>query len=212
MPDKASVIALIRQAFRECDHPGDPFLQGSREGCEPYEAVAPFFGITDWQQVDPAILDPHYTALSFFSEGGFRLFLPAFLIADLEDRLHTADPVFHLTHGFSDKVVTLPAGGRTHEKTFGKSAFVNPRRYGAMISYDYARYRLSIFAREEARAIVGYLEYKRDRDRDRLYTDEITAALESFWYHRAGHAPEQKDLRAHIAAEEQYMKDLQSQK
>ena len=58
----------------------------------------------------PWFLDAGYDALSFFSEGGFRYFLPAYLIADLEDRLQTADPVFHLTNGFSDKVVDIPAG------------------------------------------------------------------------------------------------------
>ena len=164
MPDKAYVIAMIREGFRETDHPGDAFLQGSTEGCEPGESVAPFKGVVKWQDVDPAILDSHYTALSFFSEGGFRYFLPAFLIADLEDRLQTADPIFHLTHGFSDKVVRLPAGERTHEKTIGKSEFVNPRRYGAMTWQDHALCKLSVFTREEARAIVVYLEYKRDRD------------------------------------------------
>ena len=154
MPDKAYVISMIREGFRETDHPGDAFLQGSTEGCEPGESVAPFKGMAKWQDVDPAILDSHYTALSFFSEGGFRYFLPAFLIADLEDRLQTADPIFHLTHGFSDKVVRLPAGERTHEKTIGKSEFVNPRRYGAMTWQDHALCKLSVFTREEARAIV----------------------------------------------------------
>ena len=62
--------------------------------------TGPFKGVAHWTQVDPAILDPNYTALSFFSEGGFRHFLPAFLIADLQGLLQTADPVFHLTNGF----------------------------------------------------------------------------------------------------------------
>lgn len=208
MSDKAQVIAMIREAFRETPHPGDAFLQGSREGCEPSEAVAPFMGITDWQQVDPSILDSHYTSLSFFSEGGFRFFLPAFVLADLDGRLHTADPVFHLTHGFSDSRVTLPAGTRTYDKTIGKSALVNPRRYGAMTTHDHARCRLSVFTREEAGAIVAYLEFRRDLDQDGLFTDDITAALEGFWKERAQHAPQHRDLRKHVAAEEQYLKDI----
>jgi hypothetical protein len=188
MPDKAKVIAMIREAFRETNHPGDAFLQGSTEGCEPGEAVAAFKGAGRWQEIDFAILDSHYTALSFFSEGGFRHFLPAFLIADLEDRLQTADPVFHLTHGFSDKVVKL---------------LINPRRYGAMTWQDHARCKLSIFTREEARAIVAYLEYKRDMDVHGLATDDIKAALDSFWMDRAAHAPEQKDLRESVKAEKE---------
>jgi hypothetical protein len=155
MQDKQRVIEHIRQAFHDTERPGDAFLQGSHEGCEPGESVAPFIGVVDWSQLDPAILDASYNALSFFSEGGFRYFLPAYLIADLEDRLQTADPVFHLTNGFFDNVVNVPAGQRIYEKTIGKSAFVNPRRYGAMTWHDHARCRLSVFTREEAGAIVS---------------------------------------------------------
>jgi hypothetical protein len=36
-------------------------------------------------------LDAGYNALSFFSECGFRYFLPAYLIVDLDERLQTAD-------------------------------------------------------------------------------------------------------------------------
>ena len=116
MLDRQRVIERIRQTFHDTEHPGDVFLQGSHEGCEPGESVAPFMGIADWSQLDPAILDASYTALSFFSEGGFRYFLPAYLIADLEERLQTADPVFHLTNGFSDRVVKIPAGQRISEE------------------------------------------------------------------------------------------------
>lgn len=207
MSDVQQVIEQIRQAFRETEHPGDAFLQGSQEGCEPAEVTAPFKGVAHWSQVDAAILDPNDTALSFFSEGGFRHFLPAFLIADLQDRLQTADPLFHVTHGFSDKVVTIPAGPRLYEKTIGQSAFVNPRRYGAMTWQDHARCRLSVFAREEARAIVAYLECKRETDREGIHREEITAALEGFWYRRANEAPTQEALQRHLREEAAYLKE-----
>lgn len=209
MHDKQKLIELIQKAFRETEHPGDAFLQGSQEGCEPAEVTAPFMGVTHWTQVDPAILDANYTALSFFSEGGFRQFLPAFLIADLEEQLDTADPVFHLTNGFSDRVVKVSAGSRMHEKISGKSTFVNPRRYGAMTWHDHARAHLSIFTQEEAGAIVAYLEYKRDADPHGLYRDEIDAALAGFWRDRAERGPTQESLRRHLQAEAEYMKDLQ---
>ena len=157
MPNVQWVIEQIQDAFCKNEHPGDAFLQGSQEGCEPAEVTAPFKGVAHWTKVDPAILDPNYTALSFLSEGGFRHFLPAFLVADLMGKLQTADPVFHLTNGFSDKIVKLPVGSGVYEKTIGKSAFVNPRRYGAMTWHDHARSQLSIFTRDEAGAIVAYL-------------------------------------------------------
>lgn len=110
MQTMQQVIEHIRQAFSNTERPDDAFLQGSHEGCEPGESVASFIGVADWSHLDPAILDASYTALSFLSEGGFRYFLPAYLIADLQDRLQTADPLFHLTNGFSDKVVKIPLG------------------------------------------------------------------------------------------------------
>ena len=101
MQDKRRVIEHIRQAFHDTERHGDAFLKGSQEGCEPGESVAPFIGVADWSHLDPMVLDAGYDALSFFSEGGFRYFLPANLIADLGKQLQTADPVFHLMNGFS---------------------------------------------------------------------------------------------------------------
>ena len=53
MQDTQRVIEHIRQAFHDTEHPGDAFVQGSHEGCEPGESVAPFIGVTDWSQLDP---------------------------------------------------------------------------------------------------------------------------------------------------------------
>ena len=208
MQDTQRVIEHIRQAFHDTEHPGDAFLQGSHEGCEPGESISPFIGVTDWSQLDPVVLDGSYDALSFFSEGGFRYFLPAYVIADLKDQLHTADPVFHLTNGFIDKVVKVPAGQRIYEKTIGKSAFVNPRRYGAMTWHDHARCRLSVFTREEAQAIVAYLEYKRDADSHGLNTEEIKAALDSFWRDRAVNGPAHQAIRQYRHEEDEYLRDI----
>ena len=134
------------------------------------------------------------------------------MIADLKDQLHTADPVFHLTNGFIDKVVKIPAGQRIYEKTIGKSAFINPRRYGAMTWHNHARCRLSVFTREEAGAIAAYLEYKRDADIHRLNADEINAALDSFWRDRAANAPTHQIVQQHLKDEVDYLKDIRDRK
>ena len=199
----------IRAAFVAVPYPGDAFLLGSREGTEPIDSIAPFIGVTDWATLDAAVLDAHAEALSFLSDGGFRFFLPAFLIADVRGALETADPVFHLTHGFRDSSVTIPVGEREFTKSLGKSALLNPRRYGAMTFHDYALSRLSVFAREEAGAIVAYLEH---RLRDRNAEDpDIAAALARFWHGRAAHAPTQRDLADHLAAEDEYLRALQGE-
>ena len=206
MQDKQRVIEHIQQAFCDTERPGDAFLQGNHEGCEPGESVAPFMGVADWSQLDPMVLDANYNALSFFSEGGFRYFLPAYLIADLKAQLQTADPVFHLTNGFSDKVVKNPVGDWIYEKTIGKSAFVNSRRYGAMTWHDHARCQLSVFTREEAGAIVAYLEYKRDADPHGLNAEEINAALDSFWRDRAVSGPTHQAVQQHLKEEAEYLR------
>ena len=208
MNEKETVINHIREAFANVEHPGDEFLQGSFDGCEPYEVVSPFKGRHDWQTVEAEFLDAHYDALSFFSEGGFRFFLPAYLIADLQDTLQTADPVFHLTHGFSDASVEVPGGTRTVVRRFGKSTLVNPRRYGAMTSYDYARYRLSIFTKEEGQAIVGYLRYKRDADPHKINKGAIDGALNLYWLDRAADAPVADSLKHHVEEEANFIAEM----
>jgi len=76
------------------------------------------------------------------------------------------------------------------------------------MSYDYARFRLSVFTREEARAIVAYLRYKRQWDTDGIHGKEIDAALESFWLDRAENAPERRMLTQHNREEEEFMRNI----
>jgi hypothetical protein len=204
-----SVLASIRAAFGPNEYPGDPFLQGSYEGIEPGEETGAFRDRCEWQTLDSSFLDAHASALSFFSEAGFRFFLPAYLVADVQGSLTTADPLFHLTNGFSDSSMVDRRGGRDFVRRWGGSTFINPRRYGAATAYDHWRFRLSVFTREEAAAIVGYLEWRRDApssiDNDRRIID---AALERFWRERAASAPTAAMLSEHLRSEQEYFAQL----
>jgi hypothetical protein len=158
------------------------------------------------ERVDRGFLDKQAGALHFFSEAGLRFFLPAFLRADLRSELHYADPLFTLTHDFSDVSVDVTKNDRQFQIKSGKSQLLNPNLYGAATFLDYARYRLSIFTREEARAIVAYLEFKQSRestDRDR-----IGSALHQFWRERARTAPVASDLTDHIKSKDEYLAAL----
>ena len=205
MTDKEVVMAEIYAAFGENEYPGDGFLQGSFEGCEPAEVIAPFKGRADWQSIEAALLDGCDTALSFFSEAGLRFFLPAYLIADVRGELQTAEPLFVLIHGFSDVSIKHQTTTRVFIRKTGKTAFVNPRRYGGMTFYDYARCRLSVFTREEARAIVMYLRYKREADLYHVHTEAIEAALREYWLARAESAPSAESLKRHVQEEAEYL-------
>lgn len=187
------LIALVDRTFT-ATHPGDAFLLGSREGCEPVEEVGAFAGIADWRGLETAFLDEHYTVLSFFSEAGLRFFLPAYLVADLRGELRTADPLFCLIHGFSRMTVDLPADAVYQES--GGPVLLGARRYGAITWEDFSRHRLAVFCREEAAAIVRYLEWRRDTDDLGLDPPRITAALETFWIPRSQSAPTRADVDA----------------
>src|SRR5262245_39973334 len=52
----------------------------------------------DWSAIRAPDLDRCYSSLSFFDATGMRFHLPAYLVADLEGSLETADVLFHLTH------------------------------------------------------------------------------------------------------------------
>jgi hypothetical protein len=198
MNQKDDVIKQIHEAFGANHYPGDSFLQGSFEGCEPYDEIGHFKGKTDWRILEAGMLDAHYDALSFFSEAGFRFFLPAYLIADLREELRTADPVFHLTGGFFQQSVEVQTETGVLSRKFGGDTLLNPGRYGATSFADYARYRLSVFTEEEAGAIVAYLRCVRERDYHDKYRIQIDTALTSFWLDRAQNAPSREDLKKTI--------------
>ncbi len=210
MKDKEIIIKKIYQAFKNSEYPGDDFLLGSKEGREPFEEIEPFIGQLDWRKVDPEILDRHSGALNFFSEAGLRFFLPAFLIADLKGDLRYADPLFTLTHGFSDISIEHKVGSWVFMRKTGRNTFINPLRYGAMTFYDYARYRLSIFSREEAEAIVQYLRHKQQNDQLGIDYDQIESALVSFWLERVDNAPTSDQIKEYLYEERDYIEALNS--
>jgi hypothetical protein len=201
MPDADAVIEIIHAAFDPDEHPGDLWLQGTFEGDEPYDEIGAFKGRHDWRTVESSFLDEHYTALSFFSEGGFRYYIPAYIVADLRNELRTADPVFHLTHGFVDFSTTMEVADRTFTRSNGRTRLINPIRYGALTFLDYARHRLSVFCREEAAAILAYLEVAHEAPRHEYSRDAIEAAIADFWQARASGAPDRAALQRHRAEE-----------
>jgi hypothetical protein len=149
----AAVKAQIHAAFVAAEYPGDWCLRGSNEGDEPYLVEQEFRGKTDCRTLDPAFLDRAPgglgSALSFFSDEAFRLYLPAYLCADLDGCLERVDPAFYLCHGLDDARRDQP---------------VNPRRYAERTWFDYARYRFSMFNRAEAAAIAAaYLHWRCDK-------------------------------------------------
>lgn len=176
MSDLAGIRTQIHKAFAGVVYPGDWCLVDSREGTEPALLEEEFKGKSDWRALDAAFMDQapdgFASALSFFSDEAFHFYLPAYLLADLEGRLHHADVVFALTHGIDN--------ASRHEK-------INPRRYGERTWFEHARHKFAMFNRQEVGAIAAYLIYKRDASGVADFEKaRISEALENYWSARSG--------------------------
>jgi hypothetical protein len=205
MPAVEQLDGEILRIFGGLAYPGDRLLHSLWMARDAEEQTSAFRGKTDWRLLDAAFLDAHYDVWSFFSEAALRYYLPALLRADVRGELRTADPVFTLTHGFSDSAFEHRAGGEVFTRRFGASVLIHPDRYGAMRAVDLSRFRLSVFAREEAAVIVAYLNFRKARSEDAgVDGREIDRALESFWIPRSHEAPTQAELAAHTAGEARF--------
>jgi hypothetical protein len=79
-----------------------------------------------------------------------------------------------------------------------------------MTFFGYARYRLSIFTREEAQAIVFYLKFRQEIDFIGIEREQIEAAMNSFWLERAEIAPIAPNIIAHMLEEHEYLAVISS--
>jgi uncharacterized protein (TIGR00725 family) len=170
--EKAERIkALIMNAFAAVERPANWALRGSHEGEEPFLLEKEFADKPDWRTLTAEFLDQapggYGSSLSFFSEEAFRYFLPAYLIADLDEALSSVDPVFYLCHGLDDET---------------RNQAVNPRRYGRRTWFDERQHQFASFLPEEAGAIVAYLEYRASRDD--FNRDRIAEAIRNYWRER----------------------------
>jgi hypothetical protein len=178
MPTPQTLKAQIKEAFAATKYPGDDLLRGSNEGVEPFRVERDFRGKRDWKSLSPQFIDGApdglASALCFFSHEAFQFYLPAYLVADLDDQLERIDPVYYLTHGLERS---------------SASERINPRRFAGRTWRDYARERFAGFTREQAAAIAAYLIFKRDAD-DVLDStrQEIDDALQDYWKAKAGNS------------------------
>jgi hypothetical protein len=111
------------------------------------------------------------SALSFFSAGAFRFYLPAYLIADLDGRLAYTDPLFYLYHGLD-------------ETTRGQT--VNVPGVGPTTWWQVLQDHLAGFTSAEAAAIVAYLRFRVSGDEPEFSRERVREVLENYWLARAG--------------------------
>lgn len=164
------LIENIPTAFAKVVYPGDDNLTDSTYGEEPEALVEDFRGKTDWRALDAAFLDQAPdgwgSALSFFSGPALRFYLPAYLIADVNGQLQTADPGFSLCWG-----LTPMAAAKKIAKPWG----------GGTIG-EYTTARFDLFDAAQVSTIVAYLWWKLESSGG--YDPVIEQALEHYWLDR----------------------------
>jgi len=124
--EKLRVLDLVRSAFQGVSlGEGVGLLQG--QGLDDYADECTLASYRakdekhDWSAIPVADLDRCYSSLSFFDADGMRFHLPAYLVAELEGNLQTADVVFHLVysgHGGNSRFETLSAEQREAVRAF----------------------------------------------------------------------------------------------
>lgn len=153
------------------EFPDNWCLQRSHEGDEPFAVAEDFNDKTDRYDIPAEFLDNSpkgsSSALSFLSIEDFRFYLPAYLLACINNALQRADLLFCLTYGFINNELNQK---------------LNPRRYGAMTYDDSQHHRMSVFNTRQRTCIVAYLQYKmHDGDVSAIEQERLTEALKNYW-------------------------------
>jgi hypothetical protein len=158
----------IAKAFGNTNPPLS--IVGSYEGEEPIKLENEFKARPRWDELEAAFIDKapdgFATALSFFSDEAFAYYIPAFLLADLTNKLEYTDVVFHLTYGLDDA---------------SRGEKINPKRYGEKNWYDAKRCQFSIFSREQIACIIDYLNLKLQDENHEFDFMNISEALINYW-------------------------------
>jgi len=175
MSQKEELKAQIHTAFSTAVFPGKGKLSHSDESDEATSVETEFADKPDWSEIDASFLDQapqgFSTALSFFTNEAFRFFLPAYLIADIDEKLECVDVIFHLCHGFDEE---------------SKDQLINPERYGNQTWFDYSSKRLSEFTPAESKAVIEYLEFKTQSEYVVDFeVESIRQAIDNFWKAKA---------------------------
>ena len=170
-----AVIEEVRQAFPARRQGRFLPLVNSTQGDEPLRVIAAFDDKDDWTTLAPEWLDKVPSglgsALSFLADEALRFYIPAYVVADMVSTLRMVDPAFALTNGFDRR--SRNERGSPH---------------GEQTRADRARVRWSGLTKEQALAIVHYLEWRVQRDRrdhGHIADNSIVEALKTYWYDRA---------------------------
>ncbi len=147
MTDKQDVILKIESAFADTPYPGDDRIGWSHEA----ESIRELFQGMHWRTLPVSFIYEHRVDLMYFTDDGFRFFLPAFMLA----LLNHPDDVDRLSLNLLLRLCP-------------------PNAFPGQLSPDSIRslsekflIRASVFTHEEIAAIIAFLELY-----EQLFADE----------------------------------------
>lgn len=129
--------ALLRQietAFADTPHPGDDHIGYDSDDWESAELTRAFKG-RHWRDLSPAELQYHSS--SFLSSEGFRYYLPAYLLAALEDH---GNLMPHTVYGLTPPEASSPEEQRLRAWQLERFEGLSPAQKRAVRAFlEYAR-------------------------------------------------------------------------
>jgi len=141
--DKGQLRSKIEVAFSgSC--PPTHHLTGMSS--EKDEGVSDYFSGTTWEGHEVSTLRHYCAALSFFEPEAFHYYLPAFILADLQDPIEADVIGSHIVYSF----VPPDLGNSQETKTEELS------RGGLEQNFEK---RMNLFSLEELEAVEAYIEY-----------------------------------------------------
>jgi hypothetical protein len=162
--DKEELILKITKAFTENEFPGNDNLVAPSHGEEPDLIRNHFLGQNSWNKLSPEFID-YDEALSFFSDKAFRFYIPAFMIADLNEQLEYNIPYVRLCSFLSPE---------SENKKMAKI-------WGSGTMGERAKECFKHFSDEQVNTIIAYLHWKLVQDKDNLIIEQ---ALQNYWLKR----------------------------
>lgn len=161
---KDQLIETIYAAFAEVEYPGDDNLVDQSYGEEPDFVRIHFLGHNDWRKLTYEFIDVD-GALSFLTDRAFRFYLPAFLVADVNDKLELNDPTVRLCWSANPQSESEKLAEVWGARTVGERALAC----------------FEDFSKDQVVAIVAYLQWRLAKDE---YNPSIEQALEHYWLPR----------------------------
>lgn len=161
---KDQLIQTISAAFAEVEYPGDDHLVDQSYGTEPDTVRNHFLGRDDWRKLTHEFLDVDGT-LAFLSDRAFRFYLPAFLVADINEKLELNDPTVRLCWSVNLQSESVKLAEVWGAETVGERALAC----------------FEAFSKDQVTAIVAYLQWRLAKDE---YNPSIEQALKYYWLPR----------------------------